>query len=278
MNPVSPSRIGALLGWLPRLIARAAKSRSAARGTAPVPVPGRVLLGFRLAALSAIAAVITVASAASFAESYRGLWLWARHHALSGTWAAMFPVQVDAFIMVGELSLFVAMTDRWRLRDRAGAWTVALAGLAVSVAGNIGHVAGGNIQTHGTAAVPPLAAFAALWVGLGVLKRTLNRRGHTVEAADDSKRPTLIPVPVEAGAFPIADILSAIADMLSVPVPADAEDAALIALKATVMAGNPLSNNQLMTRFKLTRAQVTKIRQQAARPDGQEIGDTLAAA
>jgi len=46
-------------------------------------------------------------------------------------------------------------------------------------------------------------------------------------------------------------------------VPADAENAAVAALKATLAAGNPLSSNQLMERFRLTRTQVTKVRQLA---------------
>ncbi|SRR5260370_1049418 len=43
--------------------------------------------------------------------------------------------------------------------------------------------------------------------------------------------------------------------------PADARDAALMALKATLAAGNPLSGRQLETRFGLTRAEATKVRQ-----------------
>jgi hypothetical protein len=45
-------------------------------------------------------------------------------------------------------------------------------------------------------------------------------------------------------------------------VPSDAETAAIEALKTTLAAGNPLTQNQLMTRFRLTRAQATKVRQQ----------------
>jgi hypothetical protein len=54
------------------------------------------------------------------------------------------------------------------------------------------------------------------------------------------------------------------ADPGTVPssVPTGAENAALIALKATIAAGNPLSQNQLADRFGLTRAQATKVRQQ----------------
>jgi hypothetical protein len=85
----------------------------------------------------------------------------------------IWPLQVDVFIAVGELALFVALADRWATRSRAGTWAVTLAGLAVSVAGNVGHVTGHSATDRLTAAVPPLAAAAALAVGLGVLKRVV---------------------------------------------------------------------------------------------------------
>jgi len=141
------------------------------------PRPG-ILRGPRLAALAAIAVLVATASGAAFAESYRGLYEWALHHGLSGFWAAAFPLQVDVFIAVGELALFVALIDGWRKRDRAGAWLVTILGLAVSVAGNVGHVATHRLTDRGTAAVPPLAAAAALAVGLGVLKRVVARRAN----------------------------------------------------------------------------------------------------
>lgn len=46
---------------------------------------------------------------------------------------------------------------------------------------------------------------------------------------------------------------------VSSPVPADAENAALIALRATLAASNPLSQNQLMQRFGLTRATAKRV-------------------
>jgi len=45
------------------------------------------------------------------------------------------------------------------------------------------------------------------------------------------------------------------------PVPTDAESAAAEALRTTLAAGNALTQNQLMTRFRLTRAQATNVRQ-----------------
>jgi hypothetical protein len=49
-------------------------------------------------------------------------------------------------------------------------------------------------------------------------------------------------------------------------VPYDAESAALIALRVTIAAGNGYSNNQLMSKFGLTRAQAAKVRQLAGGP------------
>ncbi len=134
----------------------------------------------RRAALITIAILVAAASLVSFAESYRGLYLWAHHHGLTGLWAVAWPLQIDTFIGVGELALFVALADRWAARSRAGAWLVTGLGLAVSVVGNIGHVAGPDLAARATAAVPPLAAAAALAVGLGVLKRVVGAHHATV--------------------------------------------------------------------------------------------------
>src|SRR5271170_725807 len=125
--------------------------RSVPRRVPVTAAPSYVLRVLRGTALTAISVIITGADGAAFAESYRGLWVWALHHGLSGFWAAAFPLQVDTFIVVGELALFVAMIDQWKRRHKAGAWTVTLLGLAASVAGNIGHVAARDLQSRGTA-------------------------------------------------------------------------------------------------------------------------------
>jgi hypothetical protein len=182
----------------------------------PAAELGGTLRVLRAAALWGIAVLILTAAGAAFAESYRGLWLWAEHHSLTGFWAAAFPLQVDLFVAVGELVLFIAMTDRWGWRDRAGAWAVALLGLAASVAGNVGHVAAHDLQSRGTAAVPPLAAFAALWLGLGVVKRIVRRQtSGTLPAAfvvgDETAQPAAGNVP-EPG--PLAGVLADLSDAI----------------------------------------------------------------
>ena len=156
------------------------------------------ILRARRAALIAICVLVGAASLVSFAESYRGLWLWAHEHGLHGLWAVAWPLQVDVFIAVGEAALFVALADRWPPRSRSAAGVVTLAGLAVSVAGNVGHIAGHDLASRVTAAVPPLAAAAALSVGLGVLKRTVAVYGSTSVPAPDAPAPGPHP-PLPAG-------------------------------------------------------------------------------
>jgi hypothetical protein len=269
------------------------------RNRAPEPAAAADLTGvlraFRTAALWAIGVLTAMADGAAFTESYRGLFEWAEHHNLAGFWAAAFPAQIDTFIVIGELVLFVAMVGRWNWRDRASAWAVALLGLAVSVAGNVGHVAAHDLQSRGTAAVPPLAAFGALWLGLGVLKRIVRNGarpgdggaetaqdaapgGHLAATLDSLAEAVRSLAARADGASPAADgradetallaeLLEAVRDVgarisgtVSVPVPVGAEDAALIAYRATVAAGNPYSMNALAARFGLTRAQVARIR------------------
>lgn len=297
-------------GFTPRALwSRLAAARGPRPDRAPAPSPdtdlGPLLGAFRGAALGSVAILIGTATGAAFSESYRGLYDWAQHHGFGGFWAAAFPLQVDLFIAVGELVLLVAMLDRWSRRERAGAWLVALAGLAVSVAGNVGHSAAHDLQSRGTAAVPPLAAFGALWLGLSVLKRVVKRRrerpaeapavaetgaesalappaeDHLRGVLDELTGAVLLlarqasePLPPTA-AVPdhsavLAEILGAVRDLagrdpgaVPAPVPADAESAALAAMRATMAAGNPLSGRQLETRFGLTRSQATKVREAA---------------
>jgi Protein of unknown function (DUF2637) len=230
--------------------------RRTRRASRPAPPAGAGILRVpRRIALAVIAILITAASCVSFAESYRGLYLWAAHHGLSGIWAGAFPAQIDVFIAVGELSLFVALVDRWRTRSRGAAWLVTLAGLAVSVVGNVGHVTGHSAAVRATAAVPPLAASAALAVGLGVLKRVVEK--HHREDADDV---VSSPLPATDENAPHEDEPVRPPDVVSSPVPGDAETAAVASLKATLAAGNPWSVNQLSERFSLTRTQATRIR------------------
>jgi hypothetical protein len=134
----------------------------------------------RRAALYAIGMIAILASANALAHSYAGLYDWAVHHRLSGWQATSWPAEIDVFLAVGELALYVAYLDGWPARQRIWPWATALTGLAVSVAGNIGHIqaAPGHpvlLTDRLTAATSPLAAFAGLSIGLLVLKMTHQR-------------------------------------------------------------------------------------------------------
>src|SRR6185437_15840822 len=88
-----------------------------------------------------------------------------------------WPAEIDVFLAVGELALYVAYLDAWPGRQRIWPWATALTGLSVSVAGNIGHIQAADghpvlVTDRLTAATSPVAAFAGLAIGLLVLKMT----------------------------------------------------------------------------------------------------------
>ncbi len=59
---------------------------------------------------------------------------------LTGWQAMSWPAEIDVFLAVGELALYVAYLDGWPAWQRVWPWLTAFVGLAVSVAGNIGHI------------------------------------------------------------------------------------------------------------------------------------------
>jgi hypothetical protein len=148
----------------------------------------------RRIALFAIAAIAIAASANALAHSYAGLYAWALHHRLTGWQAVSWPAEIDVFLAVGELALYVAYLDGWPGRQRVWPWATTLVGLAVSVAGNVGHIQPlpGHpvlLADRFTAAASPLAAFAGLTVGLLVLR--MNRQqasAHPDPSATDHRR------------------------------------------------------------------------------------------
>lgn len=140
--------------------------------TAPRPLTPamRTML---VVALWALAAIVLAATASAFAESYYGLREWALNHRVPAGWRAnAWPLQVDAYILAGEIVLLVGAIRSWGLRARLLGWTLTGSGLAASVVWNAGHVgADATSADHITAAVPPVAAVAGLMAGLAVIKR-----------------------------------------------------------------------------------------------------------
>ena len=132
----------------------------------------------RTIALWMIAIGTLATAAATFAQSYRGLYEWASAHLVTGNWAYFWPVQVDSFIAIPELVLFAGIVDRWPSRARVPAWCAAGLGTAASVAANVGHTATADWLSRLTFAVPPLAASCCLAFGLATLKRIVSYHQH----------------------------------------------------------------------------------------------------
>jgi hypothetical protein len=158
----------------------------------------------RRAALYAIGLIAMLASANALAHSYAGLYEWAVHHRLAGWQAKSWPAEIDVFLAVGELALYVAYLDGWPARQRIWPWATALTGLGVSIAGNVGHIQ--PVPGHPviladrlTAAASPVAAFAGLSVGLLVVKMTRQRRPARAEEPRIIPALVLAPPPPDAG-------------------------------------------------------------------------------
>jgi hypothetical protein len=146
-------------------------------------------------ALYAIGVIALLASMNALAHSYAGLYDWAVNHRLTGWQAMSWPAEIDVFLAVGELALYVAYLDDWPVRQRIWPWTTALTGLSVSVAGNVGHIQAEPGQPvimadRLTAATSPVAAFAGLAIGLLVLKMT--RSQGSARAAAGAPGPMLV--------------------------------------------------------------------------------------
>ncbi|MGH3401312.1 MAG: hypothetical protein ACRDRJ_02165 [Streptosporangiaceae bacterium] len=149
----------------------------------------------RRAALYAIGVIALLASANALAHSYAGLYDWAVHHRLGGWQAMSWPAEIDVFLAVGELALYVAYLDGWQIQQRIWPWATALTGLSVSILGNIGHIQAAPGQPvimadRLTAATSPIAAFAGLTIGLLVLKMT--RRQGVAKSTAEAARPALV--------------------------------------------------------------------------------------
>jgi hypothetical protein len=131
----------------------------------------------RTAALYAIGAIAILASLNALAHSYAGLYDWASTHRLNAWQSLSWPAEIDVFLVIGELALYVAYLDGWSARHKVWPWATTITGLIVSIVGNVGHIQplSGQPVTLAdrlTAATSPVTAFAGLTIGLLVLKIT----------------------------------------------------------------------------------------------------------
>lgn len=178
--------------------------------------------------LAGMVAATAAATIVGFWLSYDGLHDFALHSGLIGPEAWAWPASVDLFIAAGEAGVTIAAL---RSRKDWMAWAYLGLGAAASVTANVLHVAEvPGWAKYAVAAVPPIAAMMAL--------AALLRHVYAI-ALDHQDAPA-------AGA-----------------VPSTVAEAAKASMIATIRAGNPLSVNQLVDQFSLTRSAATKVRQEA---------------
>jgi len=204
--------------------------------------------GDKLTRWTAVFAVLAVAAVAAVI-SYRHAVMVVTAHGEPGLVGHLYPVVIDDLIVAASMVLL----DAARHQEKAPALSLWLlgAGIAATLAVNV--LAGVSAGTLGAiVAAWPALAFVGCYELLMMLVRASTRRN--VEDNADEPQST-----------------SDTSDTVLAPVPTDAESAALIAFRATLAAGNPLSQNQLMERFGLSRATAAKVRQRAnAESNGQQ--------
>jgi hypothetical protein len=192
-----------------------------------------IMTADRVIRYSTVTAVAAVGLAAAVL-SYRHQFELAAGHGESELTAKLIPISIDGLLLAGTL----AVLDASR-RQTGHAWaarvTVGL-GVAMTMWANIVHGLGFGWTGIIISGWPPVALMAAI----EVLARMVRPSAPAVDTA--------VPGP------PAGPVLTQIA-------PADSEHAAQFALAASVAAGNPISQRQMMSRFGLTRAAERKVRQ-----------------
>jgi hypothetical protein len=185
---------------------------------------------FTVVTMSVVAFVALIAASASYQHQYE----LAIRHGQTHWVAGLLPFSVDGMIVSATLVLWYAA--RHGYPRPWGAWLVLMAGVTATAVANLAADSRYGWEWLGPAiSVWPAVAFVAAYEMAVWLVRKR-------QAGQQDPRP---PQP----------------DAVSPPVPTDNQSAALIALKATLAAGNPLSGRQLETRFGLSRAEATKVRQ-----------------
>jgi hypothetical protein len=187
----------------------------------------------------AVAAVAIVAGWVSYVHALDVVTAHGEHGAL----AHLYPGTIDGLIYSASMVLLDA-ARRDVKAPRLAYWLLGV-GITVTLVANVLAGVAFGVLGAVVAAWPALAL-----VGSYELLMAMIRRSRTVAEADT------------ADVYPaLDDTAQAVADVPVVPVPADSQSAAVMALRATLAAGNPLSGRQLETRFGLTRAEVTRVRE-----------------
>ncbi|MGH3222567.1 MAG: DUF2637 domain-containing protein [Streptosporangiaceae bacterium] len=164
-------------------------------------------------------------------------------HGQTALAAMLLPLSIDGTVAAASLVMLRAaragLRTPWLARVMLGLSVVA------TLAANIAYGARYGLTGSLLSGWPAVAFIGSAEMAIGMVRRTR-------QAGAEDTPGTVLP-----------------------QVPTDAQSAALAALRATLAAGNPLSGRQLETRFGLTRAEATRVRDLvAAESNGQHPSDT----
>jgi hypothetical protein len=185
------------------------------------------LRGDWLVRWATVLAVVAVAGVAAYVSYWHAVEV-VTHHGETDVRGHLYPVAIDGLIVAASL----VMLDAARHIEDAPklAWLLLLSGIGVTLAANVAFGVTFGLSGALWAAWPALA-----FVGCYELLMSLVR----ASARRSAPRP---------------------GSALSPVLPNDAGTAALDSMRATMRAGNPWTQNQLQARFKLTRADATRVR------------------
>ena len=194
---------------------------------------------------STVAAVSVVALVAAFV-SYRHALQVVSQHGESGALAKAYPLTIDGLIYAASMVLLDAA------RRSVRAHWLAYAALGLGVAATLAANVAAGLAYGPVGAVVAAWPAPALVISYELLMLVIRGSVATSQETD-------------GGTIGFPPALAQVAP--------DAESAARLALAASVAAGNPISQRQLMTRFGLTRTAERKVRQAvAAQANGHGTG------
>ena len=202
------------------------------------------MTGDRAVRWAAIAAVVAVAGVAAYVSYWHCVEV-VTSNGEPGMIAKLYPAAIDGLIIAASMVLL----DAARHGERAPklAWWLLGSGVAVTLAANVTYGAQHGVASALWAAWPALAFVGVYELGLLMVRASARRASLS-------------------GTQPVSS-----------PLASAAEAAAEASLRATLAAGNPWSVNALVTNFRLTRPEATKLRARVlAGSNGHATVDTSA--
>jgi uncharacterized protein DUF2637 len=198
------------------------RRRAAERAARPAKLRGDWLVRW-----ATVLAVVAVAGVAAYISYWHAVEV-VTHHGETGVRGHLYPIGIDGLIVAASM---VVLDAARHIEDAPKlAWLLLLSGIAVTLAANVTFGVAFGLAGALWGAWPALAFVGCYEMLMALVRASARRANSTVSNYD------------------------------SVALPSAAEVAAEASLRATLAAGNPWSVNQLVTQFRLTRSEATKLR------------------